>query len=194
MNEHTSSDRPKIKSAILNEALEALETSKPMMRTAEAMKRHEDAIRALKAEVKEQAPVDKDATTEPHIVWSTNEEDFREGSLGELLDHFDDLEPGSTVYFGNAVYPTTNQLCDADDIIEMIGERAYDFGGEYAEDFPNVSQEATDELQSFIAGWISKHCVPTFYQVEKIQQRVLTADDFDADDERLQSQPQQVNK
>lgn len=142
----------------------------------------------------EKAPADKDAANEPRIVWSANEEDFREDSLGELLDNHDDLEPGRTVYFGIAVLPTTNQLCDADDIIEMIGERAYDFGGEYAEDFPNVTQDATDELQGFVATWIAKHCVPTFYQVEKIQQRVLTADDFDADDERLQSQPQQVTK
>jgi len=149
-------------------------------------------VAAMCAAPQEQAPADKDAATEPRIVWSANGEDFREDSLGELLDNNDDLEPGRTVYFGNAVPPTNEYLCDASDILETIGNRAYDFGGEYAEDFPDATQDAIAELETFIAGWITKNCPPTFYQVEKIQQRMLTAEDFDADDERPQSQPQQV--
>jgi len=113
------------------------------------------------------------------VVWSTNGEDFCDDSLQDLID--DDLVPGSIVYFGVAVPPTTRQLCDASDVIEMIGDRGGDYGGEYADGFPDVSKEAKKELDTFLLEWISKNCRPEFFQVKEIQRRALTADDFNDD-------------
>lgn len=120
-----------------------------------------------------QAPVAKELT-----AWSANGEEFNADSLEDLLDMNDELTIGSKVYFGVPEYPSTTQLCDADDVIEMIGERAYDLAGEYADGFPDVADEARAELDTLLAAWISKHCQPTFYTVSQVQSRLLTALDF----------------
>ena len=110
--------------------------------------------------------------------WSMDNETFNHATLGDLLDENDELVVGSTVYVGIASHPEPGDLVDADDVITMIGERAYDIAGEYADDYPDVTKEAVAELTEFIAAWIGKHCPPTFYQVSKTHEYVLTTDDF----------------
>ncbi|WP_222833265.1 hypothetical protein [Pseudomonas sp. SC3(2021)] len=75
-------------------------------------------------------------------TWSANDEMFNCDSLNELLNENDNLAVG--------------------DIIEMLGERAYDDVGEVAEDWPDVSAEARQELDAILGAWVSKHCAATF--------------------------------
>lgn len=110
--------------------------------------------------------------------WSPDEETFRYGSLGELLDNHDDMEEGATVYVGTLKEPDIKYLCDADDVLDTIGDRAYDIAGEYAEDCAAVSAEAKAELNTLLRGWIEKHCNLNFYTVENVRPYVLTADDL----------------
>lgn len=125
-------------------------------------------------ETSAQAPHDA-----PDECWSGDGEDFNYQTLGDLLDtHGDTLEPGSVVYVGEAHHPSARVLCDADSVIEGIGERAYDIGGEYAEDFPGVSQEARDELQALLEAWLDKHASVTFYEVKNVREYVITANDL----------------
>jgi hypothetical protein len=109
--------------------------------------------------------------------WSANQEDFIYETLGDLLDANDELEAGSTVYVGEAESPSYKQLCSADDVIEMMGERAYDVGGEWAEDFPDVTKEAVQELDALLLAWMQKHCHINFWTVNNVKPYVLTEED-----------------
>jgi hypothetical protein len=118
--------------------------------------------------------------SEKRIVWSPNDEDYNCESLGEVLDYLggdEVVQPGRTVYFGEAVEGTYSRVTAAD-ILDMIGDRAYDEGGEHAEDFPNVSDEAKAELELFLIQWQTKHCTPTWWTVPKTEQYVITAEDL----------------
>lgn len=110
------------------------------------------------------------------LVWSDNGEDFNGDSLCELIEN-SELQPGQTVHFGEAKYHSTSWI-DANDVIEIISDRAWDEGGEYAEDFPNVSDQAKKELGDFLEKWQSEHCIPHFYRVINIQQHVITEEEY----------------
>ncbi|RQT08914.1 hypothetical protein [Burkholderia contaminans] len=113
------------------------------------------------------------------VVWSRNNEDFTYDELDELLDMHDDIAVGDVVFIGEVTPIQTKHLCDADDVIEMIGERAYDEVGEYADGYPDVMSEARAELDALLAGWIEKHAKPTFYSVVNVRQYVITAADME---------------
>jgi len=115
----------------------------------------------------------------PDETWSANEELFNCDSLGELLDENDDLEVGATVWKGEKIPIKTAGYVDAGDVIEMLGERAYDDVGEFAEDWPDVPDEARQELDSLLSEWISKHCIATFYRVRNVVEYKLTPEDFE---------------
>lgn len=115
---------------------------------------------------------------EPNIVWSRNGNDFDYESLDDLINNEgDDLAVGDVVSFGTAMTPGTNFVY-ADDVIEMIGDRAYDIAGEHADDFPSVTDEAKNELASFLAAWQEKHCAPTFWVVGNAEDYTITAEEI----------------
>lgn len=122
------------------------------------------------------------AIDESGKCWSVDEEDFNSITLGDLLDNHEDLKVGDIVYVGDATTPIYSHICDAGDVIDTMRDRASDIGGEYAEDYPNVSSEAEEELNKFLSVWIGKHAHPTFYTVSNIRPYVLGADDFEAAD------------
>ncbi|MDN7441162.1 hypothetical protein QZM64_18555 [Burkholderia cepacia] len=113
------------------------------------------------------------------VVWSRNNEDFTCDELAELLDMNDDLAVGDVVFIGEAAPINPKHLCDADDVIDMIGERAYDEVGEYADCYPDVTPEARAELDALLAGWIEKHAKPTFYSVINVREHIITAEDME---------------
>ena len=121
-----------------------------------------------------QAPV-------PAECWSDDvNEDFNYDSLADLLDSNHELAVGDTVYVADAVIPDPATYIDADDILEQMGERASDECGEYAEDYPDVTDEAKQSLEAFLKGWARKHCTPTnFYTVSKVREYILTAGDLE---------------
>lgn len=119
-----------------------------------------------------------DATKEK-LCWSYDEEDYSYSELGDLIDaHRDDLEVGSIVYIGEAVHPSPTDFVDADDICEMLAERAYDRCGEFAEDFPDASKEAKSELDELLRAWCERHCQVTFYEVVNSRPYTITAEDL----------------
>lgn len=122
----------------------------------------------------------EDAATGARIVWSHNGEDFSHDSLEEAIESYgdiSDLEFGRTFEFAEVVESNTNWV-DADDIIEMIGDRAYDVGGEHADGFPEVPEQAKRDLADFLEGWQATHCVPNFWQVRNAKAYALTAADL----------------
>jgi len=113
------------------------------------------------------------------ISWSRNNEDFTCDELDELLDGHDDLTVGDVVFYGTVVPIQTSDQCDAGDMIDMIGNRAYEQAGEYADGYPYIEANAKAELDSLLAGWIEKHAKPTFYLVESTRECVITAADME---------------
>ena len=116
-------------------------------------------------------------------AWSRDNEEFRYDSLGDLLDNFgDELSVGDVVYVGDAHRPEADDLISADDVIETISTRGYDFGGEHADGFPEVDKDAEAELDALLHAWVEKHCLPAnFYQVTNVREYVLTAEDLNAE-------------
>lgn len=116
------------------------------------------------------------------FVWSTNEEDFRSEDFGGVLDELGrdgDLEAGRTIYYGTRINkPASYFMPGADFILDQAGDAAYDFGGEWAEDFGcDVTKEAKQELETFLAEWANKHLRVDFYQLEDVKPYTLTAED-----------------
>lgn len=131
---------------------------------------------------------------ENEIAWSIDEELFNLSSKEEAIDSLfcndtDDLV-GRTIYFGKAIAPDVSCLVDADDIIEMLGERAYDNYGEWAESFPDLSKNdikdkaAIDSLNAYLKAWITENCPVNFWQVENVQKYAITQEDADEHDSR----------
>lgn len=117
-------------------------------------------------------------TQESQECWSAEDGHFRYDCLQDLLDSNDELKVGDMVYVGNAKHTEPSRICNATDIIDVMERRSWDIGGEYAEDYPNVSKEAHQELDDFISQWIMKHCPPNFYQVVNVREHVLTEEDL----------------
>lgn len=116
----------------------------------------------------------------PQQSWSLDDEVYLHDSLQSLIDaHNDVLTVGSTVWVGNVKRPVLSELCDAQDVIDGICDRAMDLAGEYADGYPAVSQEAKDELQQLLENWLSKHAgQPSFITVTDSREYVITANDM----------------
>ncbi|MGQ7245486.1 hypothetical protein ACUN9V_18760 [Salinicola sp. V024] len=113
--------------------------------------------------------------------WSLNDEKYRWTSLEELVDDNDDIEAGATVYRADPVRHTGSGYIDnSADVIERMGEQAYDQVGEFADDYPNPSPEAMRLLESFMKSWADEHCPPSFYAVENSRPYVIQQSDLEA--------------
>ncbi|WP_019103439.1 hypothetical protein [Chromobacterium haemolyticum] len=116
--------------------------------------------------------------TEIRLAWSANDEDFTAESLQDLIDQDDDIQLGQIVYVGDVQLHDTGWI-DADDVIEMIGDRWYDEGGEYADGGPDIPAEAKAELDGFLTRWQAEHCVASFFKVVNVRQHTITESDLE---------------
>lgn len=112
--------------------------------------------------------------------WSTNDERFEAESLSGLIMANDWLRAGDIVYVGDKKATALSALCDADDVIDLLRDRASDISGGHATDYPDVTDEEKKLLDAAIAGWIALCCPPTFFGVENIRKHTLTDLDLDA--------------
>ena len=121
--------------------------------------------------------------SETKECWSINNEDFNCDTLAELLeDNQGDVRPGQTVYFGTAKAPAISSFISVDSVIDDIRVSAYDFGGEWADDYPEVSPEHEAKLQALLESWLAECPAPRFYRVVDAKPYVLTESDFDPED------------
>ena len=92
----------------------------------------------------------------------------RDEAIKEGLEHYGYLSEyggkwdGFWIHSGHVV-PLEAVMPDVDDIIEMMGERAHDEAGECAEEYPDVTNEARNELEGLIRGWCERYATPTFW-------------------------------
>lgn len=113
-------------------------------------------------------------------AWSTNNEDFNYNSLDDLINsNSGELEVGQIVYVGDGKRPEFSEFCDADDVIDLIQNKGYDIGGEYADGFmDDISPDAKIELDEFLKGWMEKHIAIDYYTVHSVREYVLTDEDL----------------
>lgn len=110
------------------------------------------------------------------IYWSRDGETFDYGTLAELISGHG-LKEGDIVYFGDREDHNPKKWVDADSVIEMIGEAYYEDAPEYAADYPDVTPEQVQELQTLLEAWISKLPPPTFYIIVNIKPYTITKAD-----------------
>ncbi len=113
-------------------------------------------------------------------AWSTNNEDFNYSSLDDLINsNSGELAVGKTVYVGDGRKPKLSEFCNANDVIELMQNRGYDIGGEYADTFmDDISSEAKQELNELLKNWMEKHVTINFYTVHDVREYVLTSEDL----------------
>lgn len=128
------------------------------------------------------------------IVWSFNGEDYTYDTKQEMIesayfyDHVNSKwvgpQVGDKVYSGKIVMAQVRQLVDADDIIEMLNERAYDNFGEYAESWPDLSmndikdKKAVELLNKYLKNWVKKYCPVNFYNIVEVEEHILSEEDI----------------
>lgn len=95
----------------------------------------------------------------------------REQAIAKGREHYSFLNgrgyDGFWIHSGHLV-PLEAVMPDVDDIIETMGERAYDEAGEVAEEYPDVTAEAKAELEELLRGWCEKYARPTFWVADGV--------------------------
>ena len=102
-------------------------------------------------------------------VYSRNKEDYPYDGIDEALEAIDnesDLEPGLTIYQGDKVQHVASEFFCIDSLCEDMQERAYDEGGECADDFPDLSKAQTAELETLVKTWLDANVKVRFWTVE----------------------------
>ena len=92
----------------------------------------------------------------------------REAAIAEGRAHHSFLTEAGRTYDGfwihsGHVVPLEVVMPDVDDLLESMGERAYDEAGESAEGYPDVTNEARTELEGLLRGWCEKYARPEFW-------------------------------
>lgn len=98
-------------------------------------------------------------------------------SKKDILDFLDKEDSKQVIYVGECIYKKHEDFIDADDIIEMAKDRAYE-DNEYAEGYlDDITKEKEQELNKLIIDWLNNNAEqPTFFTVKNIKQ--ITSEEF----------------
>lgn len=117
------------------------------------------------------------------VAWSLdNREDWRHETLRDLLQWVAPTDmAGKVVYVADKERPSASAyMPDADCVIDEIINTAWDEGGDYADDYPDVSDEAKAKLNALLEAWADEHLpAPTWWQCVNIREYVITQADID---------------
>jgi len=74
-------------------------------------------------------------------------------------------------FVGRGVRPdASTYMPDAKDVLEMAAQQADDtVRGDLAQDFPDVTKEAKQELDNLLAAWAEKHLRATWFLVDVLE-------------------------
>lgn len=94
--------------------------------------------------------------------------DERYYSADCVLDMLEDEPEVEEVYYGTGIFKTHKDFIDADDVIEMAKNRAYE-ESEYAEGYlDDITKEKEQELNNLILNWLNENAKqPTFFEIQK---------------------------
>lgn len=120
------------------------------------------------------------AVPAPVQCWSTTNERFDAESLEGLIIANDWLRAGDAAYVADKTAISLNSLCDADDVILIMSQRATKLAGDAADGYPGVSAQEKKILNGALAGWMALCCEPTFFGFTNVRRVTLTDADLDA--------------
>lgn len=119
---------------------------------------------------------------EKDYCYSVSGEQFGD-DWNEILDELDindDLLVGATYYRGVKKQHKPSYFFNIDAIIEGANERAYEEGGDFADDGVNCTPELQEELERIIHEWADKNLSVNFWNVVDIEKLTITAEDIAA--------------
>ncbi|WP_223466175.1 hypothetical protein [Pseudomonas sp. GL-RE-26] len=97
-----------------------------------------------------------------------------------FLSQNDEFAPGDECQRGEVHYADPAEFVDSDAVIDAMANNAASSDlGEWADDFPNVSADAKQELEDLLDAWARKNCDCTFYRVKNIETFTISAEDLD---------------
>ena len=116
---------------------------------------------------------------DPHGNKAETEAQAVSCAISRMMEYNDEPPlPGDVVEIGPKIPHKASDFYSIDDILENMGERAYDECGECAEDFPDLSKEESAELDKLISDYLEAHALCTFWTVEKITKHEITAEEI----------------
>jgi hypothetical protein len=86
---------------------------------------------------------------------------------------------GAEYFEGDQVPVTTDGLVSIDMVIEVIHDNAREIMGEYAEDYPNLTNEEEAELKGIIVSFLDKKDPRGYFKVENVVTKTITAEDME---------------
>lgn len=99
-----------------------------------------------------------------NIRWGHSMDRESEGWSGSFLTREDAVMDGRAAYSGEDFYVcsgqalrTTDLMPDADEIVELMAERAADECGEVTDNFPSVTEAARVVLDTLLAQWAEEY-------------------------------------
>jgi hypothetical protein len=116
----------------------------------------------------------------PVQCWSTVNERFDAESLEALVIANDWLRAGDAVYVADKQAIALSSLCDADDVILIMSQRAAKLAGDAADGYPGVGEQQKKILNGALAGWMALCCEPTFFGFTNVRRHTVTDADLDA--------------
>lgn len=111
------------------------------------------------------------------IYWSIDNSNFSYYDIDDLLNSNDHLIPGDVIFFGYKSNTYPSQFFDVHNLIEDMGNSAYDEFDELADDFPNMSKEKIKELNSLISNWLDHNVHINFFKIVNSEKYIITEQD-----------------
>lgn len=117
------------------------------------------------------------------LLWSTDSDRFNLDSKEEaikilLLENDPEDLLNTIIYCAIASKPTGYSLIDAEDVFDLMAERACDARGEWADGVPIASKEGITELNEVLKDWIEKWAETTFYTINEFKEHRITEADL----------------
>ena len=116
-------------------------------------------------------------------AYSTNGEDWT-ADWCSFISKNEDFSPGDECQRGEMHYADPAEFVDSDAVIDTMANNASSSElGEWADDFPNVSADAKQELEDLLDACARKNCDCSFYRVKNIETFKIAHEDLEHLDE-----------
>lgn len=116
------------------------------------------------------------------IVYSINGEHFAFDTVTDVFDALDldgELKAGQEYYSAEAVIEKPSDFFDVGSLLDDIHARAWDDGGEWADDFVSqLTPAQREELKQLVSDWLDKNMTVNFRSVKNIRTLTVTAEDL----------------
>jgi len=114
--------------------------------------------------------------------YSLDGESYNYTDRGEALTTLGDssadgLQVGMTYHAGDSRQRAPSFYFSMSNLVENMGEAAYDDAGEFADGFPDMTKEKEAELNAIICNWLDRNVDVSFFTVENAETVEVTEQD-----------------